>query len=123
MAAGCSSIVDERELIQLLLLDIENSISIIIDTSSSSSVSFCSDHDKSFSQKSWGKSLIEMPLFGVKDIESHRINSGKNPGTAIIKTLEREGKSLKRKDMFQLIPFLPVGTLKTLTLKLFVKPV
>ena len=33
-----------------------------------------------------------MPLFGVKNIESHRINSGKTPGTAIIKTLERGEK-------------------------------
>ena len=103
--AASSSNVDERKLIKLIFLDIENSTSIIIETSSSSSVSFCSDHDESLSQKSWGKSLIEKPLFGVKDIESHRINIGKIPGTAIIKTLERERKSLKRKDMFQLTLF------------------
>ena len=60
MAAGCSSNVDERELIQLLLLDIENSISIIIETSSSSSASFCSDminhsHKKLGDATFWGQ--------------------------------------------------------------------
>ena len=34
----------------------------------------------------WGKSLKEMPLFSIKEIEIHRKSSGK--GSAIIKTLD-----------------------------------
>lgn len=86
-----------RELTQLLLLDIENRISIFIDSSSNSN-SISADgkslSNNSLQELSWGKSISEMPLFGVKDIEKHRINSGKTPGTAIIKTLER-GKKFK----------------------------
>ena len=40
---------------------------------------------------SWGKSLKEMPLFSIKEIEIHRQASGKN-GKAIIKTLDRGRK-------------------------------
>lgn len=38
----------------------------------------------------WGKSLMEMPLFSIKEIEIHRQASGK--GNAIIKTLDRGRK-------------------------------
>lgn len=99
MAAASSSITDERELTQLLLLDIENNIPISIDSCSNLNAALISVDDVSLLNDSckdlpWGKSLFEMPLFGVKDIEKHRINSGKTPGTAIIKTLER-GKKFK----------------------------
>lgn len=36
----------------------------------------------------WGKSLQEMLLVTIKDIEKHRLKSGKTPDTAIIKTLD-----------------------------------
>ena len=37
----------------------------------------------------WGKSLKKMPLFTTKEIELHRRSSGKIPGLAIMKTLDR----------------------------------
>ena len=40
----------------------------------------------------WGKSLVEMPAVTIKEIEAHRVNSGKSTGGAIIKTLERGRK-------------------------------
>ena len=40
----------------------------------------------------WGKSLVEMPAVTITEIEAHRLNSGKNTGIAIIKTLERGRK-------------------------------
>lgn len=99
MEAASSNNTDERELTQLLLLDIENHMPIFIDSSSNSNSNLISADSESLSNNSlqelsWGKSIFEMPLFGVKDIEKHRINSGKTPGTAIIKTLER-GKKFK----------------------------
>ena len=42
----------------------------------------------------WGKSLSEMPTFTIKEIESHRKESGKRHGRPIIKTLDR-GKKFK----------------------------
>ena len=42
----------------------------------------------------WGKSLKNMPLFTIKEIELHRKSSGKIPGLAIVKTLDR-GKKFK----------------------------
>ena len=42
----------------------------------------------------WGKSLKNMPLFTIKDIELHRKSSGKIPGLTILKTLDR-GKKFK----------------------------
>ena len=43
----------------------------------------------------WGKSLINIPLFGLREIECHRLKSGKNPDSAIIKTLDR-GRKFKQ---------------------------
>ena len=40
----------------------------------------------------WGKSLVEMPVVTIKEIEAHRVNSGKSTCGAIIKTLERGRK-------------------------------
>ena len=42
----------------------------------------------------WGKSLKNMLLFTIKEIELHRKSSGKLPGLAIVKTLDR-GKKFK----------------------------
>ena len=41
---------------------------------------------------SWGKSLEMLPQFTIKEIEQHRQLSGKTPGSAIIKTLDRGQK-------------------------------
>ena len=43
-----------------------------------------------------GKSLNNMPLFTLKEIELHRKSSGKIPGLAIVKTLDR-GENFKKK--------------------------
>ena len=45
--------------------------------------------------KTWGKDLRHMRAFTIKEIEKHRVNSGKNPGISIIKTLDR-GKQAKQ---------------------------
>ena len=37
----------------------------------------------------WGKSLSVLPPITIKEIEYHRLCSGKSPDTAIIKTLDR----------------------------------
>ena len=44
------------------------------------------------SQLKWGKSLRNMPLFTIKEIEMHRQESGKDHGGPILKTLERGRK-------------------------------
>ena len=41
---------------------------------------------------SWGKSLDNLPPFTVKEIEQHRLNGGKTPESAIIKTLDKVRK-------------------------------
>ena len=48
------------------------------------------------SENVWGKSLLKMPVFTLKEIENHRKNSGKGKGVAIIKTLDR-GRRFKDK--------------------------
>ena len=42
----------------------------------------------------WGKSLKNMPLFTIKEIELHKKSSGKITDLAIVKTLDR-GKKFK----------------------------
>ena len=44
-------------------------------------------------EDSWGKSLDNLPPFTIKEIEQHRLNSGKTPESAIIKTLDKGRKS------------------------------
>ena len=46
---------------------------------------------ESATEKQWGKSLADMPLFTIKEIELHRQSSGKF-GVSIIKTLDRGRK-------------------------------
>ena len=41
---------------------------------------------------SWGESLNNLPPFTIKEIEQHRLNSGKTPESAIIKTLDKGRK-------------------------------
>ena len=43
-------------------------------------------------EDSWGKSLDNLPPFTIKEIEQHRLNSGKTPESAIIKTLDKGRK-------------------------------
>ena len=43
-------------------------------------------------EDSWGKSLDNLPPFTVKEIEQHRLNSGKTPESAIIKALDKGRK-------------------------------
>ena len=43
---------------------------------------------------SWGKSLMNFPSFTIKEIEEHRLKSGKTPESSIIKTLNR-GRQFK----------------------------
>ena len=70
----------------------------IMDADNSSAISLPSENNKitgvassnNVENPSWGKSLKEMPLFSIKEIEIHRQASGK--GNAIIKTLDRERK-------------------------------
>ena len=40
----------------------------------------------------WGKSLAHFPFFTIKEVERHRLNSGKQSGQAIMKTLDRGRK-------------------------------
>ena len=40
----------------------------------------------------WFKCLKDLPVFIIWEIESHRLNSGKSPDTAIIKILDRGRK-------------------------------
>ena len=44
-------------------------------------------------EDSWGKSLDNLPPFTIKEIKQHRLNSGKTPESAIIKTLDKGRKS------------------------------
>ena len=44
-------------------------------------------------EKEWGKRLKEMPVFTIREIENHRIKSGKS-SSAIMKTTDR-GKRFK----------------------------
>ena len=43
-------------------------------------------------EDSWGISLDNLPPFTIKEIEQHRLKSGKTPESAIIKTLDKERK-------------------------------
>ena len=43
-------------------------------------------------EDSWGNSLDNLPPFTIKEIEQHRLNSGKTPESAIIKTLDKGRK-------------------------------
>ena len=101
MAAGSSKDIVDGEIEELLLLDVDRCIPIVKEN-----VSECSSVDKSKNQSSvpfcsaltrWGKSLEGLPMFTIKDIEKHRIESGKTPDTAIIKTLDRGRKFKEEK--------------------------
>ena len=82
--ASSSKNLNDGEIVPLLLLDIEKSIPIINEISSSSSfVPFCSVLLCSVENQKWGKSLKEMPLFTIKDIDKHRLNSGKTVVTKV----------------------------------------
>ena len=43
----------------------------------------------SVTNESWGKSLAALPPLNIKEIEEHRLCSGKTPESAIIKTLDK----------------------------------
>ena len=65
---------EDSDLSTILLNDIETSIEVI------------HEHPQ---EKVWRKDLKDMPTFTIKEIELHHKNSGKYPGTSIIKTLDR----------------------------------
>ena len=103
MADG-SSTVDSAEMIDLLMSNVDRSVPILIENVNDNPHSFfpaslvsssvfnqptttITTITKVMSPSIWGKSLINIPLFGLREIECHRLKSGKNPDSAIIKTL------------------------------------
>ena len=67
---------DEGAVIKLLLLNIDQNIKVTV--------------EKTF-EKSWGKSLANLPTFTIREIELHRQKSGKQ-NVSIIKTFDRGRK-------------------------------
>ena len=90
MAANSSSNTDPDELIDILLSNQDNPLSILKEKDCNFNVEGIEDIDYAFipncSVKTldidlynqWGKSLSKMPLFTIKDIEEHRLRSGKS---------------------------------------------
>ena len=69
-----------NDLKTLLLENIDNNIEIII------------LNDKE--QSKWSRDLSELPLFTIKEIDKHRVKSGKQ-GKSIIKTMDRGRKFME----------------------------
>ena len=107
MAAGCSKDMSSEEVLIFLEENIDDEIPII--NSNLTTRSFIEDdveiqvkwkfkflyhyeEEDPESTKKWGKSLLKLPIFTQREVEKHRINSGKTAETAIIKTLERGQK-------------------------------
>ena len=63
----------------ILLRDLEQNINVII-------------LEKDKERIDWNKDLIGMPVFTIKEIEEHRIKSGK--GAAIVKNIRQRKKIL-----------------------------
>ena len=80
MAASEGSGSKRDDLTELLLKDIEKPIDLNLVLKSN------------LNNGEWGKSLKYLPPFTIKEIELHRLNSGKSPESAIIKTLDRGRK-------------------------------
>ena len=55
----------------------------------------------------WGKSLAELPMITIKEIEAHRLLSGKGSGVPMIKTLER-GRNSEKNDILRPTLFSPL---------------
>ena len=70
----------ERE----LLKNIDEDIDIIVEGISNTT--------RTNEKDSWSKSLKNLPVFTIKEINQHRLSSGKRKGSAISKTLERGRK-------------------------------
>ena len=51
----------------------------------------------------WGKSLKNMPLFTIKEIELHKKSSGKITDLAIVKNIKIVVKSSRKKDIYLMI--------------------
>ena len=51
-------------------------------------------------EKEWGKCFKKMPVFTVREIENHRIKSGKS-GSAIMKTTDRGKRFKKERYLFE----------------------
>ena len=111
MEAGSSKTVSPEELSLMLLEDIEKKITITrtdnkeqaFNISNKDSVPFSSvqqkesykflyEYDDDESTINWGKSLQNLPVFTLREIEKHRLKSGKTPTSAITKTKERGQK-------------------------------
>ena len=120
--ASCSSDIScEMDLLDILLLNIDKPISLCIETLSEDSsihpesittennlistafqsvllpirqfrLSSSESEPADFDENRWGKSLICLPSVTIKEIEEHRLSSGKTPDSAIIKTLDRGRK-------------------------------
>ena len=74
----------ERE----LLKNIDEDIGIIVEGISNTT--------RTNEKESWSKCLKNLPVFTIKEINQHRLSSGKRKGSAIFKILEREEESLKK---------------------------
>ena len=71
-------------------------------------------------EDSWGKSLDNLSPFTVKEIEQHRLNSGKTPESAIIKHWIRE-ENLNTSFIYLLILYTQSGTMNIFLLNVNVK--
>ena len=104
MAASSSSNTDTDELIDILLSNQESPLTIVKEKGCNFNVDGIEDYDYAFMPNclvktldidlynQWGKSLSKMPLFTIKDIEEHRLRSGKSRDTAIMKSLVKGRK-------------------------------
>jgi len=79
MAESSSSTLQEDDILNYLVNNLEVNIEIFVEKAEKNE------------QESWSKSLKELPLFTIKEIERFRIHSGKNKHS-IIKTIERGRK-------------------------------
>ena len=70
-------------------------------------------------EDSWGKSLDNLPPFSIKEIEQHRLNSGKTRKSAIIRTLK--GRNLNVSVIYLLILYAQSGTMNIFMLNVNVK--
>ena len=111
MAAGSSKDTSVEELLELLVEDIDKSIVIVVESFTEESRNKSNKHSVPFSFCSssviqpkgsyqflyncdeefitWGKSLLNLPVFTIKEIEKHRLKSGKTPDSAISKSKEK----------------------------------
>ena len=71
-------------------------------------------------ENSWGKSLVNLLSFTIKEIEQHRLNSGKTPDSAIIKALDK-GRKFKCNVIYLLILYTESGKMNIFMLNVNAK--